>query len=121
MAKCGLVRVPEVRCAKVTSVCRGGAACVVCRVVQVSGAVLRVVAGRVLCARGSVSRWRAGMGETGGRARAGWECVWLGLVGVCMCVGVGEGVRAVQAGVRGWGSPPSPYENYIFIYIVRRL
>ena len=109
MAKCGLVRVPEVRCANVTSVCRGGAACVVCGAVEVSCAVLWVAAGRVLCAWGSVSRWRAGMGETGGRARAGWECVWLGLVlGVCMCVEVGEGVRAVHAGVRGWSNPPSP-------------
>ena len=49
------------------------------------------------------------MGESGGRARAGWECVRLGLVlGVCMCAGVGEGVRAVLAGVRGGSSPPSP-------------
>ena len=46
MAKCGLVRVPEVRCANVTSVCRGGAACVVCGAVEVPCAVLWVAAGR---------------------------------------------------------------------------
>ena len=56
LAKCGLVRVPEVRRANVTSVCRGGAACVVCGAVEVPCAVLWVAAGRVLCAWGSVSR-----------------------------------------------------------------
>jgi len=109
LAKCGRVRVPEVRRANVTSVCRGDAACRVCEAVGVPCAMLWVAAGRVLCVWGSVSRLSIGMGESGGRARAGWECVRLGLVlGVCMCAGVGEGVRAVLAGVRGGSSPPSP-------------
>ena len=54
--KCGRVRVPEVRRAKVTSVCRGGASCRVCGVLGVSCALLWVVVGRVLYVWGSVSR-----------------------------------------------------------------
>ena len=42
MAKCGRVRVPEVRRANVTSVCRGGAACRVCGAVEVPCALLWV-------------------------------------------------------------------------------
>ena len=65
----------------------------------------------VLCALvwGSMSKLSIGMGESSSRVRASCEWARLGLVlGVYMCAGVGEGVRAVLAGVQMGDSPPSP-------------
>ena len=56
LEKCGRVRVPEVRRAKVTSVCRGGASCRVCGVLGVSCALLWVMVRRVLSVCCSVSK-----------------------------------------------------------------